>query len=331
MFSEMGLFSDGIDGTLILDACGSNKKNSSKVLLVQGLVSGSSVQMLAQQWHCPWLTCPLAQFPCGEWTVRALSGIEGKTIVVVHDLGPWQKDALMALGILTTALMKAKAATIWVIAPYLPYGRQNSPQNGPGFDILGQILGTFAIDHWMVMDAHSPKSMVQWPLSIQSISGIDIFLPELTGQEIDCVVSPDQGGYERAKNCAERLGCAWTTLSKTRTKKGIEMFHPNPEILRGQRCLIVDDILDTGHTLVKATEHLMESQAKSVMACVTHGLFSPGCLGLLECCGLTDLWISDSVPTFTMLPPRTNLPNIHTISWIYGLPDCSIISDYPIQ
>jgi ribose-phosphate pyrophosphokinase len=249
-----------------------------------------------------------------------LPNVANKDIVLVHDLGFWQKDALMGLGILSHGLAEEGAKTITLIVPYLPYGRQNGGKNGDGFHILHKILGAFPLHRVVTCDAHALHFLEERPGFFHAIPGAAIFFPHLVDQAIDLVVAPDQGAQGRAALLAKYLGCPWIGLSKIRDpqdESSVAIDCALPQRILNQRCVIIDDILDTGRTLAKSTTYLWQHGAKTVVACMTHGFFTQGALERIQSCGLKDLWISNSVPTF--LQDQTGTLTIHRVCWAQAL------------
>ena len=280
-----------------------------KSLLIQGLMPQNILESIAKKWGAPWIPSPLMTFPCGEWGCSSLPNLIGIEVVLVHDLSPHHPDTVMALGLVCSAVAEARASKITLLSPYVPYGR-----NPKASRVLGGILRSFAIDLLITIDPHQPLLPQDTDLQTRALSGVAIFLPALD-RTIDWVISPDEGGKHRAKAWAEHLGCAWTCLSKTRTEEGIEVCHPNPTLWKAKTCLIVDDLVDTGHTLAHTCAYVMAHHADSVRACITHGIFSNSCLERLHRSGLSALWISDTLPQGQgPKAPRGSVP-LHVLPW----------------
>lgn len=308
-------------------------------ILIQGLMTTECMKLLSAYWQCPWIPCPLTSFPCGEWQVHALSSLAQKSVYIVHDLGPWQRDAWMALGLLVESATASQAQNIHLMVPYLPYGRQNTGKNGPGLNVFGHLLQALSIHQLITLDPHDVGYGRDWCVHTQSLIGAHIFYSQWSAEDpMDWIISPDLGGSIRAQQFSEKWHCPWTPLAKTRTTTGMHMHHPDPTIFFQKNCLIVDDIVDTGHTLAETVAYLRASGAHKLSACITHGLFSNGCLDRLESSGLNDLWVTDSVPVWaatsnaTLYGPSTSTLDslahsrrhgslqIHRVPWahVYG-------------
>jgi ribose-phosphate pyrophosphokinase len=290
-------------------------------ILIQGLMGTDIMECLAAYWDCPWVPSPLESFSCGEWRVNPISPLAQKSIFIVHDLGPWQRDAWMALGLLCQYAVANHALSIHLIAPYLPYGRQNGGENGPGFNVCGTLLKALHIHGLISIDPHDAECWLEWPIQTQNLMGSHIFFSQWNSKKsIDWVISPDQGGSLRAKQFAEKWTCPWTQLRKKRTENGIHIAHDNPNIFFQKHCLIVDDIVDTGHTLAQSVSYLRQNGAQSITACATHGIFSMGCLDRLEHSGLNDLWVTNSTPTLEPIHSsgKHGSLSIHRVSWAHA-------------
>jgi len=292
-------------------------------VFVQGLISHPTFEKIRQHGACPCIDTPLRTFPGGEWTLCPLTGpitdipmhkLEDKVLIVVHDFSVMHQDSLMALGLLIQRYVQKNVKKIGLLAPYLPYGRQHDS----GLPILGKILHTVGIDFLITVDPHHPKAFDALPFPTTDFSGIHIFFSTLKNQSIDWIISPDHGGKSRAQSWAQRLGCAWTSFSKTRTETGLTLHHDHPEIFKNTSCVIIDDILDSGKTLAETTQQLRKYQAKTIMACITHGIFSSGCCARLAHAGLDHLWISDTI-THRAKPWLGSGLNVEEISWTQAL------------
>ena len=180
------------------------------------------------------------------------------------------------------------------------------------------MLHTLSIDFLMTIDPHNLKALDHLPFPTTDFSGMHIFFSSLKNQPIDWIVSPDYGGQLRARSWAEKLKCAWTSFAKKRTETGLTLHHDHPEIFQHKTCLIIDDILDSGKTLAETTQQLRKYQAKKVIACVTHGIFSSGCCDRLEHAGLDHLWISNSIAHIEKPWQRSGL-RVQEVCWTQAL------------
>lgn len=283
-----------------------SEKKPAKTILIQGVISKKTISSLAKKFNLPWVSCPLSSFSCGEWECPSLPDMGGLEVILVHDLNQKNKDPLMALGLLCTALHHANVQKITLIAPCLPYGR-----NSNACFVLGNILISFHIKSVITLDPHRPDWMPNSSLETYALSGLPIFLPALKNTSIHRIISPDCGGKNRARTWATQLDCPWSCLSKKRTSQGIAVLHPNPE-WKNETCLIVDDLVDTGDTLVKTSAYLLNHGAKRVVACITHGVFSQPFWERIKTSGLDTLWISDSIPQ----PAYSETPfALHILPW----------------
>jgi ribose-phosphate pyrophosphokinase len=164
------------------------------------------------------------------------------------------------------------------------------------------------------MDLHAGQIVGFFDIPVDNLNAMPLLLPYLRenyGREELTIVSPDVGGLERARHFATRLdNAAIAVIDKRRSgpNKVAEMNVVGK--VEGTTCIIVDDMIDTGGTLVKAAETLMEAGAKSVVACCTHAVFSGNAIERLKASQLREVIVSDTIP----VPQAEDFPRLTVLS-----------------
>lgn len=241
--------------------------------------------------------CEVARFANGELHVTVTSDVAGQDCAVVGSLAPPDEQLLSVL-MLADALKQAGARTIEVYLPYLGYGRQDKPTPGEsGVALVGKLLNAAGIESVTTIDVHSPLDRRLIGLSLNSLSAAALFASSIIemGWEKAIIVAPDKGAMERAEDLASRIG---SDTSPTHLVKqhidGVKHLELVGSV--GERVIIVDDILDTGGTLVSACELLQTKGVKEILVVVTHGLFTGDAWQRLFSLGVANLLVSDSCP-----------------------------------
>jgi ribose-phosphate pyrophosphokinase len=255
------------------------------------------------------------EFEDGEHKTRPLEPVIGKDAYVVQSLhsGPSMSanDKLCRLLFFIGALKDAGAARVTAVVPYLCYARKdrrtkpNDPVTTRYVASLFEAVGTDAI---VTLEVHNPTAFENaFRCRTVSLTGIPLFLAfarEL-GDENLCIVSPDAGGAKRAEllretlelACGRPVGKAFAEKNRSEGVVSGELFVGD---VAGRTALIVDDLISTGGTLLRAARAARKAGAHRVMALVTHGLFMDGSADVLANSAIDKVIVTDTVPPFRL-------------------------------
>ena len=237
------------------------------------------------------------KFPDGELFVKLKTCVKGKTVTIVHSTCTPVNDNIIELLMLIDALKRGFASHIHVMIPYFGYSRQDRLTNkGTSIPakVVANLIGNSGVNRLSVLDLHAPQISEFFPIPVHHYSAMSLFsdvIEKKFNHQDTLIVSPDAGGLKRAKVLSELTKLPLMALTKTRNISGaIERIQVqgNPS---QKHCLIVDDIIDSGNTLVRATEALLSKGALSVNAFITHAVFS----NPVEFTALERLWVTDSI------------------------------------
>jgi ribose-phosphate pyrophosphokinase len=244
----------------------------------------------------------LKRFSDGEISLQILENVRGADCFVVQPTCTPVDSHLMELLVMIHDLKLSSAERITAVLPYYGYGRQDrkdKPRVPISAKLVASLLETAGADRIMALDLHAAQIQGFFDKPVDHLFfrpvTIDYFkpqnIPDLT------VVSPDAGGVERARSVAKRLNDApLAIIDKRREQANVaEVMNVIGEV-QGQNCLIVDDLIDTAGTLVKAAEALLEYGAKSVSACATHAVLSGPAVQRIRESTLTEVVVSNSIP-----------------------------------
>lgn len=213
------------------------------------------------------------------------------------------------------ALRRASAKHIAAVIPYYGYARQDrkaKPRDPICAKLVANLLTAAGADRVLTMDLHAGQIQGFFDIPVDNLRGMPIIARYFQEKQLGnvVVVSPDVGGASRARQLAERLGATVAIIDKRRPAANVsEVMHVIGDV-RGCTCIVVDDIIDTGGTIVNGVEALVQAGAREVFACCVHPVFSHPAIERLENSALTEVVVTDSIP----LPPEKRAPKIRVLS-----------------
>ena len=214
----------------------------------------------------------VGRFSDGEVTVELHQNVRARDVFVVQPTCAPTNENLMELLIMVDALKRASAERISAVIPYFGYARQDrrprSTRVPISAKVVANLLQTVGVARILTMDLHADQIQGFFDIPVDNIYASPVLLGDLRqkGYEDLIVVSPDVGGVVRARALAKQLGCDLAIIDKRRPRANVsEVMHVIGEI-EGRNCVIMDDMIDTAGTLVKAAEVLKERGAKKVYA-----------------------------------------------------------------
>ncbi len=222
----------------------------------------------------------VSRFSDGEVTVEINQNVRARDIFVLQSTCAPTNENLMELLIMVDALKRASAGTITAVIPYYGYARQDrrprSSRVPISAKVVANLLQTVGVNRVLTMDLHADQIQGFFDIPVDNIYASPVLLGDLTKQNYEnlLVVSPDVGGVVRARALAKQLHCDLAIIDKRRPKANeSEVMNIIGEVA-GRNCIIMDDMIDTAGTLVKAAQVLKERGAKKVYAYCTHSVFS---------------------------------------------------------
>jgi len=247
----------------------------------------------------------VGRFSDGEVTVEIQQNVRGREVFVVQSTCAPTNDNLMELLIMVDALKRASAQRITAVIPYFGYARQDrrprSTRVPISAKVVANMLEAVGVNRLLTMDLHADQIQGFFDIPVDNIYASPVLLSDLQSKKYEdlVVVSPDVGGVVRARALAKQLGCDLAIIDKRRPKANVsEVMHVIGEI-EGRNCVIMDDMIDTAGTLVKAAEVLKERNAKSVFAYCTHAVFSGPAIERIKNSQLDEVVITNTIPLST--------------------------------
>jgi ribose-phosphate pyrophosphokinase len=269
------------------------------------IFSGSANPALVEE-MCSCLGLPLGQiklkrFSDGEINLQLLENVRGADCFVVQPTCSPVEFHLMEVLCMMDALKRSSAERITAVVPYYGYGRQDrkdKPRVPISAKLVASLLETAGADRIMALDLHAAQIQGFFNVPVDHLFFrpvmIDYFKPLNTANLM--VISPDAGGVERARSVAKRLNAKLAIIDKRREDANVAEVMNVIGDVTGQHCLIVDDLIDTGGTLVKGAEALLNHGAAAVSACATHAVLSGPAVQRIQESAIQQVVFSNSIP-----------------------------------
>lgn len=256
-------------------------------------------------------------FPNQEMYLALSTPVKNQDCLILGHITPPDENLLSFL-LLAHTLKKEGAKQILAFIPYLAYARHDKAKVGEslGMAFIGTLLANFQITHVATIDIHHTLSQQLIPLPLESLSAAQLFAEEIKkrGYENATFVAPDEGAVNRVKKVLAKLKKEdkLVYFIKKRVSKGI-MHVKTPTKLGGQ-AVVIDDILDTGSTLISTCQNLNKQGVQDIIIMVTHGLFTGEKWKTLWGLGVKTIYCTDSVPlSHGLQDPRIKLLSIGPI------------------
>ncbi|MCA9289857.1 MAG: ribose-phosphate pyrophosphokinase [Phycisphaerales bacterium] len=236
-----------------------------------------------------------------EVFVEIHENVRGEDVFIIQSTSFPANDNLMELLVCIDALRRASAKRITAVVPYFGYARQDrkSGSRTPiSAKLVSNLITQAGAHRVLTLELHAGQIQGFFDIPVDNLYSTPLLAPDIAremGTEDLMVVSPDVGGVTRARGLAKRLNAPLAIIDKRRERAGVsEVMHVIGDV-RGRRCVLVDDIVDSGGTLCHAADALLEAGAVSVQAYVTHAVLSSGAVGKITASSLDTLVVTDSI------------------------------------
>jgi ribose-phosphate pyrophosphokinase len=281
------------------------------MIIIGGSSNPTLAQQIASKIGCGYIMANTKKFADQELKVKINKALYAQEIVIVQSTAQPVNDNLMELLLIADAAKKAGCISVTAIIPYFGYGRQDKASgkdSAIATNLVARLIEESGIDKIITLDMHSERLKDFFKIEIVNVDLSDLFVNVLSKQVNSIVVSPDIGGLLRANTLATKLGTDVIIMNKKRNAEGKCFISDISADVVGKNCIILDDIADTGNTLYAAAELLNRMGVHSINACITHAVFSPGCIEVLGKVKFKTFLITDTIR-------QQNLPSfIKTIS-----------------
>ena len=269
------------------------------------LVAGNSNPALAEAIGnyigTPMTKAVVRRFADMEIFVEILENVRGADVFVIQSTSYPANDHLMELLIIIDALRRASARRITAVIPYYGYARQDrkpGPRTPISAKLVANLITHAGADRVLTLDLHAGQIQGFFDIPTDNLFAAPVITRDIR-QRFDLseviVVSPDVGGVVRARGLAKRINAPLAIVDKRRERPGESEVANVIGDVDGGVCILVDDIVDSGGTLVNAADALLDKGAKEVSAYITHGVLSGGAVARIGKSRLKELVITDSI------------------------------------
>lgn len=257
----------------------------------------------------------IVTFADSEKRVRIEEKVEDKTCFVIASLSNPVDSNLVELCLIGDALKNNDVKRLVAVIPYYGYARQDKAhREGEGISarVMARLIEAVEFDKVVTVDLHSDLVAGYFRIPVVHLFGAAVFTEKLAEISDIVVVAPDAGGAKRAQHFADIVNAPLAVIEK---KRNLNKLHELDSIrligdVRGKVAVLIDDVVTSGSTLVKAAYALKEQGAKRVIACVTHADFVEGTAKILENSPLDEVKVTDSIA----IAPTDKFPKLEIVS-----------------
>ncbi|MEK9176892.1 MAG: ribose-phosphate pyrophosphokinase [Patescibacteria group bacterium] len=272
------------------------------IALISGTANPTLARKIAAILGEP-LAEPISRFLDGEIRVKGLPNLRGRSVFIIQPTSPPVNDHLMELTLMIDAARRASAKEITAVIPYFGYARQDRkelPRVPISASVVANIIATVGTSRILTVDIHTEQSQgfVQCPWD--NLYASYVLVPTMRKKKLKdfVIAAPDKGGMPRAAGYAKLLGTQ--NLALVYKQRDI---HTNDSLtaygmigdVKGKDVIVVDDMLDSGGTLMNAIDHIAENGARDIYALISHGIFTGEALKRLSTSPLKEVFITDSI------------------------------------
>ncbi len=277
-----------------LFACRASKDFACKVVDELNLIGANA----GEKYHLG--ASEVTKFSDGEFVPSFTDSVRGATVFILQSTFP-PTENLMELLLTIDAAKRASADKVIAVMPYFGWARQDrkdKPRVSIGAKLVANLLTAAGVDRIMTCDLHADQIQGFFDLPVDHIYASKVFIPYLRSLNIEnlAIAAPDMGGAKRANAYAKELACPVIICHKSRERANVVASITAIGEVEGKNVVIVDDLIDTAGTLVKAAEVLMEKGAASVRACATHAVLSGPAYDRINNSCLKEVFVTDTIP-----------------------------------
>ena len=257
----------------------------------------------------------VSKFSDGEINVHVGETVRGRDVFLIQSTSQPVNEHLMELLVMIDAVKRASAGRITAVIPYFGYARQDRkarPRDPITARLVADLLQTAGADRVLTMDLHALQIQGFFDIPVDHLVGGPLLYRYFTDKVDDdfIVVSPDIGSVSRARNVAAKMGCQMAIIDKRRPKANqMEVMNIIGDV-KGKKCLMVDDMIDTAGTIVQGAKALHEHGAKEIYACCTHAVFSGPAIERIQNSPITKLVTLDTID----IPEEKKIDKIEIMS-----------------
>lgn len=285
------------------------------------IIAGNSnlplAQAISEELKIPLAKSTIRRFSDMEIFVEIQENVRGEDVFVIQSTSYPANDNLMELLVVIDALRRGSARRITAVLPYFGYARQDrkpAPRTPISAKLVANMITAAGADRVLTMDLHAGQIQGFFDIPLDNLYAAPVFTRDIKarlGEEDNItVVSPDVGGVIRARAVARRLDADLAIIDKRRERAGVSEVMNIIGDVENRRCIMIDDIVDSGGTLCNAAVALKEAGALEVYAYITHGVLSGGAVTRIGESPLEKLIVTDSIQATDAVKGARNIEQL---------------------
>ena len=289
--------------------------HSTEIKLFAGNSNRALAEAIAKELKISLSDVEVGHFSDGGTSVHLSEAVRGRDVFIIQSTCSPVNENLMELLIMIDAARRASAGRITAVIPYFGYARQDRKARSRDpitAKLVADIITSAGADRVLTMDLHAAQIQGFFDIPVDHLLGGPILYKHFKKMVDDdfMVVSPDVGSVSRARNVATKLNCPMAIVDKRRPKANqIEVMNVIGDV-KGKRCLIVDDMIDTAGTICQGAEALFNNGAKEIYACCSHAVLSGPAIERIKASHISKLVVLDTIP----LPEEKKIDKISVLS-----------------
>jgi len=284
--------------------------------LFGGSCNPTLTEEIAKSLNVPLGEAKLGRFADSEVEFQITENVRGADVFVVQPTAPPVNEHLVEMLVMIDAFKRASASRITAVLPYYGYARQDRkdrPRVPISAKLVADLLSKAGTNRVITMDLHVGQIQGFFDIPVDHLFAAPVMLDHVSSMNLEplVIVSPDAGGVERARAYAKRLKVALAVMDKRRGENHeIETIHVIGDVA-GKSALIVDDMVDSAGTLIRAVDALLEAQAKRVLAACTHPVLSLPAIERINDSPIDKVIVSNTIP---LRPDAASCDKIEVLS-----------------
>jgi len=269
--------------------------------LITGNANRPLAEEIARDLRIPLADAEVSRFSDGEVFVQINENVRGADVFVIQPTCPPVNDNLMELLVMIDALKRASARRITAVLSYYGYARQDrkvQPRVPITAKLVADLITAAGCQRVLALDLHAGQIQGFFDIPVDHLFAAPVMIDYLGKKDLTdpVVVAPDAGGVERARAMAKRIRAGLAIIDKRREGTNVSVFMHLIGEVKGKDVVVIDDMIDTGGTLLQAVDALKREGARRILACGVHPVLSGPAIARIEGSALEEVIVTNSIP-----------------------------------
>lgn len=283
--------------------------------LIAGNANRPLAEEIAQHLGGSLADADVSRFSDGEVFIQINENVRGADVFVIQPTCPPVNDNLMELLVMLDALKRASAQRITAVLPYYGYARQDrkvQPRVPISAKLVADLITAAGAQRVLALDLHAGQIQGFFNIPVDHLFAAPVLIDYLGRKNLQdpVVIAPDAGGVERARAIAKRIRAGLAIIDKRREGPNVSLFMHLIGDVKGRDAIIIDDMIDTGGTLIQAVDAIKREGARRILACGVHPVLSGPAIARIEGSPLEEVVVTNSIP----LGPEKRIAKVAVLS-----------------